>query len=142
MKINFIFPVVFISTLACRLLSIVIPKKATVQPENYPGRIILGIPVDLGRGGCQCVPWLYWIWMAKSKPYFEMDSYGIYSQWNREEKALTQIREFTYQIPAELGIEFGYILKIRKAKGKRIDFCIEHPPISRGRRQPGSSFYR
>ena len=67
--------------------------------------------------------------MAKPKITWELDSWGIFTKWNRNEKALPEIKQFTHQIPAELGIEFGYILKIKKAKGKRIDFVIEHPPF-------------
>jgi hypothetical protein len=31
--------------------------------------------------------------------------------------------------PARVGIEFGYILNFKKAKGKLISYCIEHPPF-------------
>jgi hypothetical protein len=32
-------------------------------------------------------------------------------------------------IKSDIGTEFGYVLHINKAKGKRIDFRIDHPPF-------------
>ena len=32
--------------------------------------------------------------------------------------------------PARVGIEFGYILNIRKARGKKLQYTIEHPPFT------------
>lgn len=58
-----------------------------------------------------------------------MVSYGIYDGWDRESKALPQILDFRREVPARIGIEFGYILNFKKAKGKLLSFCIEHPPF-------------
>ena len=58
-----------------------------------------------------------------------MTSYGIYKGWDKTSKDLPVIQKFTEEIPARLGIEFGYILNIKKAKGKKLSFRIEHPPF-------------
>ena len=60
---------------------------------------------------------------------WELVSYGIYTNWDKHAKTLPDIRLFTETIPAQLDIEFGYILHIKKAKGKKLHYCIEHPPF-------------
>jgi len=67
--------------------------------------------------------------MAKAKITWEIDSWGIYSNWDKNSKSLPVIEKQTLEIPATIGIEFGYILKIYKAKGKKLNFCIDHPGI-------------
>ena len=67
--------------------------------------------------------------MAKKKFEFELYSYGEYAEWNRESKSIPKLLAITDVIKAETGTEFGYVLRIKKAKGKRIDFRIEHPPF-------------
>lgn len=68
--------------------------------------------------------------MAKRSAVIEMTSYGIYSTWDSKSKQLPKILEFTTQVPAELDIEFGFTIKIKKAKGKKIRYCIYHPNIT------------
>ena len=69
--------------------------------------------------------------MAKKKSRknikFEIVSYGIYSEWDNHYKELPKIEKFTNDIPVRLGIEFGYIVNIQKAKGLKIKYCIKHP---------------
>ena len=65
--------------------------------------------------------------MAKKKIEVTMKSWGIYTQWDRNTKVLPKIKKFSDTIPCELDIEFGYILHIKGAKGKVIDFIIKHP---------------
>ena len=67
--------------------------------------------------------------MAKPKTHSKLISYGIYDGWDRNSKSLPQIKEFRREVPARIGIEFGYILNIKKAKGKLLSYCIEHPPF-------------
>jgi hypothetical protein len=67
--------------------------------------------------------------MPRKKTEVKIKSYGLYTPWERESKELPRIKEFTTTIPARVGIEFGYIINIRGARGKIIDFCIEHPPF-------------
>ena len=67
--------------------------------------------------------------MAKHKIITEILSYGIHSQWDAEDKALPKVQQFTTDIPAEIDIEFGYIVNIKKAKGKKMRYCIYHPDI-------------
>lgn len=55
-------------------------------------------------------------------------SHGIYSAWSGRHQDLPRIRQFTTLIPAQVGIEFGYIVQIEGARGERLDFVIEHPP--------------
>ncbi|WP_404340117.1 DUF3859 domain-containing protein [Pseudoalteromonas mariniglutinosa] len=67
--------------------------------------------------------------MAKAKPITNIESYGIYSHWDANEKDLPQIVEFTTEIEAQMDVEFGFIINIKKAKGQKINFCIYHPNI-------------
>jgi len=67
--------------------------------------------------------------MAKPKAHCKLVSYGIYDGWDRGSKSLPQITDFRREVPARIGIEFGYILNFKKAKGKLLSYCIEHPPF-------------
>jgi len=67
--------------------------------------------------------------MSKAKIKWEIDSWGIYTQWDKNSKTLPVIEKHTIEIPAKIGIEFGYILRIYKAKGNKLKFCIDHPGI-------------
>ena len=67
--------------------------------------------------------------MAKPKITWKMQSWGLYTAWDRQAKDLPEIQDFTEEIPAIPGVEFGYILQIKKARGKQIHFTIEHPPF-------------
>ena len=67
--------------------------------------------------------------MAKATPQITMQSYGIYTHWDEKSKALPQIESFTTKVSAKLDIEFGYIINIKKAKGKKLHYCIYHPDI-------------
>lgn len=67
--------------------------------------------------------------MAKSKPVVSMETYGIHSTWDAESKHLPKIQTFTTDIPAEIDIEFGFTVNIKKARGEKIRYCIYHPGI-------------
>ena len=67
--------------------------------------------------------------MAKKKPEIRMVSFGRYTPFDKTTKDLPKILEFTTTIPAELGVEFGYILEIKKSRGEKLSFCIDHPPF-------------
>jgi hypothetical protein len=67
--------------------------------------------------------------MPKRKIEVELYSYGEYDRWDRESREIPKLLDITDVIKAEIGTEFGYVLHIRKAKGKRIDFRIDHPPF-------------
>ncbi|MGQ8337315.1 DUF3859 domain-containing protein [Sunxiuqinia sp. A32] len=67
--------------------------------------------------------------MARKKIDIELYSYGEYSHWDRTSRELPKIVKITDTIRAEIGTEFGYVLKIRKAKGKKLEFRIIHPPF-------------
>ncbi|WP_305403751.1 DUF3859 domain-containing protein [Photobacterium leiognathi] len=68
--------------------------------------------------------------MAKNKPVVHLHSYGIFTTWDSESKKLPKIKEFTLDIPAEIDIEFGFTVNIKKAKGEKIRYCIYHPNIT------------
>lgn len=57
--------------------------------------------------------------MAKRSVVVEMTSYGIYTTWDSKSKDLPKIQEFTTTVDAEIDVEFGYILNIKKAKGEK-----------------------
>lgn len=67
--------------------------------------------------------------MPKAKPEFLIKSYGLYTAWDRETKELPKIVKHTLEIPAEIGVEFGFILSVKRAKGEILEYCIEHPPF-------------
>lgn len=67
--------------------------------------------------------------MAKKKISTELYSYGVYSRWDRGTKELPKLMDITDQIPLELDIEFGYVIRIKGAKGKRVQYTINHPPF-------------
>lgn len=67
--------------------------------------------------------------MPKINPKFEIKSYGLYTAWKRESKELPKIQKHTLNIPAEIGVEFGFILSVKGGKGEVLDFCIDHPPF-------------
>lgn len=67
--------------------------------------------------------------MAKVNITSSIISYGIYEHWDAESKILPKIVEFTTDVPAEIDIEFGLTINIKKGKGSKITFCIYHPNI-------------
>lgn len=60
----------------------------------------------------------------------EIISYGEYASWDRESEALPKFKECKLAIEAKVGVEFGMIVEIRKAKGRYLDFEIDHPPFT------------
>ena len=67
--------------------------------------------------------------MARKKAQVEIHSCGVYDGWDRESKELPNLLKITTEIAAELGVEFGYILRFRHARNAKITFRIEHPPF-------------
>ncbi|KXI30249.1 DUF3859 domain-containing protein [Paraglaciecola hydrolytica] len=67
--------------------------------------------------------------MAKLKANFSISSFGIYQEWDEKAKQLPVIKDFTTHIPAQLDIEFGFILHVLKGKGLKLDYTIYHPNI-------------
>lgn len=59
-----------------------------------------------------------------------MKSYGLYTEWERNSKALPKIIKHTTEIPVEIGVEFGFIISVKKGKGILLDYIIEHPPFN------------
>ncbi|MEO9947087.1 DUF3859 domain-containing protein [Paraglaciecola sp.] len=78
--------------------------------------------------------------MSKLRSFFEISSYGIYESWDEKSKTLPQIKNFTTKVPAELDIEFGFILNAKKAKGKRLEWAIYHPNIHDKNGEPMEPF--
>ena len=67
--------------------------------------------------------------MAKAQRMHSLiKSFGIYEAWDGDQKHVPKIKEFTLEIPARIGIEFGYILNIKHARGIELRFEIDHPP--------------
>ncbi len=56
-------------------------------------------------------------------------SYGKYSKWDRESRDLPDLIDLTLEVKAEIGVEFGMIIEIFQAKGRLLDFRIDHPPF-------------
>lgn len=74
--------------------------------------------------------------MAKKKLKIDLESYGIYEAWNR--KNIPTLVKFTTEIPVGPEVEFGYVLRLRGAKGMKIHFTIHHPPFrnEKGQQEP------
>ena len=68
--------------------------------------------------------------MAKFKPTFTIESYGIYEMWEGNSKTLPKISKVTCLIPAEIDIEFGLTIRVKKGKGICLNWCIKHPGIT------------
>lgn len=68
--------------------------------------------------------------MAKRRPTFKMYSYGEYSLWDRSSREIPKILDFTTEIDAKIGTEFGYVLHIKNGKGECVEFKIDHPPFN------------
>ena len=68
----------------------------------------------------------------------EIMSYGVYTKWDRDAKALPKFQSCTLEILAVEGIEFGMIVQIAKARGRYLHFIIDHPPFkdSKGKIEP------
>ncbi|USD67924.1 DUF3859 domain-containing protein [Vibrio sp. SCSIO 43136] len=67
--------------------------------------------------------------MAKRSPIVEITSYGLYSTWDFSSKDLPKIQDFTTQIVADEDVEFGFIVNIKKAKGTKLYYCVNHPGV-------------
>ncbi|MFT6267679.1 MAG: hypothetical protein ACJAVV_000478 [Alphaproteobacteria bacterium] len=78
--------------------------------------------------------------MAKSKPTFTTQSYGIYDGWKGSGKTLPKSKQSTLLIPAEVDIEFGLIVRAQKAKGLILHWRIEHPDITDEKGMPMAPF--
>jgi hypothetical protein len=65
----------------------------------------------------------------RKKPRIELYSYGIYNAWDRTSRKLPKLNEITTDIPVIPDVEFGYVLKIKGAKGEVLEFKIIHPPF-------------
>jgi len=65
----------------------------------------------------------------KALPQVEIISYGKYTRWNARSKDLPELEELTYEIKAELDVEFGMLVEIRHGKGRYLEFIIHHPPF-------------
>lgn len=78
--------------------------------------------------------------MSKKKITWELYSYGIYSRWDKSNKSLPRLVNITTQIPIVPEIEFGYHLKMKGAKGKILEFTMEHPPMTDENGQPMPTF--
>ncbi len=67
--------------------------------------------------------------MKKKKIDIDLYSYGEYTNWDRESRDLPKITNITDTIEAKIGTEFGYVLKIKGCKGKKLEFRMIHPPF-------------
>lgn len=65
----------------------------------------------------------------KPLPKTEIVSYGRYTKWDRESKKLPELVDLTTEVKAKIGVEFGIIVEIFQAKGRFLDFEIDHPPF-------------
>lgn len=78
--------------------------------------------------------------MSKKKVDIELYSYGEYSSWDKNSKSLPRILAISDRIEAAIGTEFGYVLKLKKAKGKLLEFRIVHPSFNDESGKPMDDF--
>ncbi len=71
----------------------------------------------------------YNITMAKKKIEISICSFGLYTNWNSKGKGIPKPIEFTTEIPISPDVEFGYVLRIKNGRGKKITYRTEHPPF-------------
>ncbi len=76
--------------------------------------------------------------MAKRKVDVRLRSCGIYTDWDSNAKTLPRFVEATHRVPAEVGVEFGFVVDIRGGKNQELTYCIDHPGIldADGNRRP------
>ena len=67
--------------------------------------------------------------MSKLKADVTILQAGLFSRWDEESPDLPKFLKATVHVPAEIDIEFGFIARIRKAKNRRLTYCIYHPHI-------------
>ena len=67
--------------------------------------------------------------MKHRKPEFRIYTFGEYSSWDQLSKEMPRIRKIASELVAFAGMEFGYVLHIRKGKGEKLTFEITHPPF-------------
>lgn len=77
---------------------------------------------------------------AKRKPVTKMHSYGIYKNWDANSKTLPEVHEFTTHIQAEIDVEFGFVVNIKGAKNRQLEYCIYHPGILDSKGKPRDPF--
>ena len=70
--------------------------------------------------------------VSRKKIDINLYSFGQYTEWDRNSRKLPKIVNISDVIEAEVGTEFGYVLKIKSGKGKKIEFKIIHPPFTDG----------
>ena len=68
--------------------------------------------------------------MPRKKIDIKLKNWGIFTQWDRSSRELPKIIKHTHTIPSVIDIEFGYILHIKGAKGKEVEFVMKHPPFT------------
>ncbi|WP_160063234.1 DUF3859 domain-containing protein [Psychromonas sp. L1A2] len=78
--------------------------------------------------------------MAKKKPEIKIQTYGVHSKWDSKSKTLPKVLTFTTDIPAEIDIEFGFIINVKNARGKKVFYCINHPNIHNKSGEPCDAF--
>lgn len=78
--------------------------------------------------------------MANKKFEVRLVSWGMYTEWDSSSKALPKILKVTKDIPCQIDVEFGYIVNIKKAKNKKLHYCIFHPNIPDEAGNPMPSF--
>lgn len=67
--------------------------------------------------------------MSKKKINVKMVNYGQYEKWDRTTRKLPELIHISDTVEADIDVEFGYIIEISGAKGKTLNFRIDHPPF-------------
>ena len=65
--------------------------------------------------------------MSVKKFPVKLVSYGRYTRWDANSKDLPELLEFTHTIAGELGVEFGYVVNVKKARRETLEYEIRHP---------------
>ncbi len=78
--------------------------------------------------------------MAKKKPQFDIDSFGIYKEWDRASSHIPKLVKITDKIPLHPDVEFGLVLNIKGGKGLKLTFRVIHPRFNDSKGNPADDF--
>lgn len=78
--------------------------------------------------------------MAKKKPQFSIESYGIYKAWDRQSDDIPKLIKITDKVTFHPDVEFGLVLNIKGGKGIKLEFRVIHPEFNDSQGKPAGDF--
>lgn len=78
--------------------------------------------------------------MAKKKPIYKIESYGTYTEWNRNSGDIPKLVKISNDVKFTPEVEFGMVLSIKGGKGIKLDFRVIHPQFNDSDGNPTADF--